>query len=188
MAHFEDNNERNEKRIREGADRGMSDGSRRKFLKLMGSASVAAVGMGAQMRGVTPPRAKTNSPAALDKVTQVDVVVIGGGFAGTTAAHECCKAGLHTVLLEARNRLGGRTFYSKFGDDPVELGGAYIHWFQPNIWSEVLHYGLPVIEPPGITTPQKLMWLSEGKVKEPPLAQALAMFSDGMNKFNQDAP
>ena len=188
MAHFEDNNGQNENRTREGADRGMSGGSRRKFLKLMGSASVAAVGLGAQMRGAKPPQAKTNSPAALDKVTQVDVVVIGGGFAGTTAARECCKAGLRTVLLEARNRLGGRTFYSRFGDDPVELGGAYIHWFQPNIWSEVLHYGLPVIEPPGITTPQKLMWLSEGKVKEPPLDQALAMFSDGMKKFNQDAP
>src|SRR5207244_11253849 len=91
MAHFEDNNERNEKRIREGADRGMSGGSRRKFLKLMGSASVAAVGMGAQMRGVTPPRAKTNSPAALDKVTQVDGIVIGGGVAGTAAAAECCN-------------------------------------------------------------------------------------------------
>ena len=170
-----------------GSTTRLADKTRRTFLKLMGSASVAAASLAAQTTGGKPRTAKTESPGALDKLTNVDVVVIGGGFAGITAARECCKAGLRTVLLEARNRLGGRTFYSKFGDEPVELGGAYIHWFQPNIWSEVLHYGLPVMEPPGITTPQKFMWLSGGKLQEPPLDQALTMFSDGMKKFNVDA-
>jgi monoamine oxidase len=164
-----------------------SAGSRRKFLKLMGSASVAAVSLGAQMRGATPPQARTNSPTALDKVTQVDVVVIGGGFAGTTAARECCQAGLRTVLLEARNRLGGRTFYTKFGDDPVELGGTWIHWFQPNVWAELLHYGLDIDETPGFTSPEKIMWLSGDKLVDPSLEQATATFADGMKKFNEDA-
>src|SRR5581483_4886578 len=163
-------------------------GSRRKFLKLMGSASVAAVSLRAQMRGATPPQAKTHSPTALDKVTQADVVVIGGGFAGTSAARECCQAGLRTVLLEARNRLGGRTFYTKFGEDPVEMGGTWIHWFQPNVWSELLHYGLDIDETPGFTSPERIMWLSGDKLVDPPLDQATAMFAEGMKKFNEDAP
>src|SRR5436853_378845 len=134
--------------------------SRRKFLKLMGAASIAAVSLNAQTHKATTLPPKTNSPATLDKVTEVDVVVIGGGFAGTSAARECCKAGLRAVLLEARNRLGGRTFYTKFGDDPVEMGGTWIHWFQPNVWSELLHYGLDIDETPGFTSPEKIMRLS----------------------------
>ncbi len=136
--------ERNRNPVTESGECETPVRSRRKFLKLMGAASVAAVSLNAQTHKATTLPPKSNSAATLDKVTQVDVVVIGGGFAGTSAGRECCKAGLRTVLLEARNRLGGRTFYAKFGDDPVELGGTWIHWFQPNVWAELLHYGLDV--------------------------------------------
>ncbi|MDX6534641.1 MAG: hypothetical protein QOF68_2385, partial [Gaiellales bacterium] len=40
----------------------------------------------------------------------VDVIVVGGGFAGVTAAREAARGGAQTVLLEARDRLGGRTW------------------------------------------------------------------------------
>ena len=39
-----------------------------------------------------------------------DVVVIGGGFAGVTTARELTRRGHSVVVLEARDRLGGRTF------------------------------------------------------------------------------
>ena len=39
----------------------------------------------------------------------VDVVVIGGGFVGVTAARDLQKRGFHVLVLEARDRLGGRT-------------------------------------------------------------------------------
>ena len=39
----------------------------------------------------------------------VDVVVIGGGFAGITAARDLKQRGFDELLLEARDRLGGRT-------------------------------------------------------------------------------
>ena len=41
-----------------------------------------------------------------------DVIVIGGGFAGVTAARELSVAGKAVELLEARDRLGGRTWSS----------------------------------------------------------------------------
>ena len=40
-----------------------------------------------------------------------DVIVIGGGFAGLVAARDLRAAGRSVVLLEARDRLGGRTWY-----------------------------------------------------------------------------
>jgi monoamine oxidase len=75
-----------------------------------------------------------------------DAVVVGGGFAGVTAARELAAAGLRTGLLEARDRLGGRTWSSDFGGLPVELGGAWVHWQQPHVWAELTRYGIGIEE------------------------------------------
>lgn len=75
-----------------------------------------------------------------------DVAVVGGGFAGVTAARELAAAGQTTVLLEARDRLGGRTWTTSFGDMQVELGGAWVHWHQPHVWAELSRYGIGVQE------------------------------------------
>lgn len=73
-------------------------------------------------------------------------VVVGGGFAGVTAARELAAAGFDTVLLEARERLGGRTWTTRFGDDLVELGGGWVHWQQPHMWSELTRHGIAITE------------------------------------------
>jgi len=78
-----------------------------------------------------------------------DVVVIGGGFAGVTAARDSQKNGMKTLLLEARNRLGGRTFAADFEGVPIELGGTWIHNTQPFAWAESQRYGIDVVETPG---------------------------------------
>ena len=44
-----------------------------------------------------------------------DVIVIGGGFAGVTAAREASLRGRSVLLLEARDRLGGRTWTAPWG-------------------------------------------------------------------------
>lgn len=162
--------------------------SKRKFLKLLGLSSVAAAGLHAGAAGAFPPEAQTLSSGVLDKETQVDVVVIGGGFAGITAAREACKAGLRTVVLEARNRLGGRTFSTKFGEEPVELGGTWIHWFQPHVWSETLHYNLEVEEIPGFAAPEKMLFLSGGKLRDLPIEQAAQLLTSAADKFFEEGP
>jgi monoamine oxidase len=73
-----------------------------------------------------------------------DVIVIGGGFAGVTAARECALRGRSTLLLEARDRLGGRTWSADWNGFPIEYGGAWVHWHQPHTFSELTRAGLSV--------------------------------------------
>jgi pseudooxynicotine dehydrogenase len=73
-----------------------------------------------------------------------DVIVVGGGFAGVTAARECALRGRRTLLLEGRDRLGGRTWSSSWNGFEIEYGGAWVHWHQPHTFSELTRAGLPV--------------------------------------------
>jgi monoamine oxidase len=71
-----------------------------------------------------------------------DVVVIGGGFAGVTTARETTLGGADTILLEARDRLGGRTWTKDWNGTDIELGGGWVHWHQPHVWSEITRAGV----------------------------------------------
>jgi monoamine oxidase len=73
-----------------------------------------------------------------------DVIVVGGGFAGVTAAREAALHRRSVLLLEGRERLGGRTWSSEWHGWPVEYGGAWVHWHQPHTWSELTRAGLRV--------------------------------------------
>jgi pseudooxynicotine oxidase len=73
-----------------------------------------------------------------------DVIVVGGGFAGVTAAREAAQRGCSVLLLEARDRLGGRTWTFPWNGLRIEYGGAWIHWHQPHTWSEITRAGLKV--------------------------------------------
>ena len=73
-----------------------------------------------------------------------DVIVVGGGFAGVAAAREAVRAGRSALLLEARDRLGGRTWTAGWTGHDIEYGGGWVHWHQPHTWSEILRHGLAV--------------------------------------------
>jgi monoamine oxidase len=56
-----------------------------------------------------------------------EVIVIGAGLAGLVTARELVAAGREVVVLEARDRVGGRTEHGELADGtPVELGGQWI--------------------------------------------------------------
>ncbi len=55
-----------------------------------------------------------------------DVLVVGAGMAGLIAARELVKRNRSCLVLEARDRVGGRTFTQKLGKDWVDLGGQWI--------------------------------------------------------------
>ena len=84
-------------------------------------------------------------------VSSPDVVIVGGGFAGVTAARELSMRGRRSVVLEARDRLGGRTYTSDHDGHAMELGGTWVHPAQPNVWAEINRYAIetetfPVVE------------------------------------------
>src|SRR5688500_16723548 len=59
--------------------------------------------------------------------SDVDVAIVGAGFAGLAAARELDAAGRSVIVLEARNRVGGRTLNAEVGDGKVlEMGGQWI--------------------------------------------------------------
>lgn len=84
-------------------------------------------------------------------VNQHQVIVVGAGFAGLTAARELRLRGHSVVIVEARDRIGGRTWTDiRFGL-PIELGGTWVHWLQPHVWAELSRYGLGVTRSPNFT-------------------------------------
>ncbi|KAL7945564.1 hypothetical protein V8C42DRAFT_59986 [Trichoderma barbatum] len=95
-----------------------------------------------------------------------DVVVIGAGFSGLQAAYSAQQAGLSVAILEARDRVGGKSWTVPLdnGSGVADLGAAWVNdTLQPRIWSYIARFGLK-----GKVTKQRLghtavMMLADGK-------------------------
>jgi monoamine oxidase len=71
-----------------------------------------------------------------------DVIVVGGGLAGTRAATKLKAGGASVLLLEARDRLGGRTYARQLGGEAFDFGGQFIGPGQPRMYQLVDDLGL----------------------------------------------
>lgn len=116
-----------------------SEISRRTFLKVGGTAAAAGLAgtTAAGMAACTAPAAQEGATARRSR--SADIVVVGAGFAGLAAAHAAKAAGKSVLLLEARDRVGGRTLTLALPDGGwVDEGGQWVgaghdrfyHWIR----------------------------------------------------------
>jgi monoamine oxidase len=109
-----------------------------------------------------------------------DVIVVGGGFAGVTAAREAALRGRSVLLLEARDRLGGRTWSADWDGIPIEYGGAWVHWHQPHAWAEITRAGLGVELS---ADAQRAHWWVGDDRRQGTIAERDAIAERGWNRF-----
>ena len=111
--------------------------TRRKALKTLG------IGMGVTL---TPGKACSHLTEGVDE-KRVEVVVVGAGFAGLTTARSLLRKGRRVVLLEARDRVGGRVKAGRLAGHTVDVGGMWVGPTQTRLLETIKEYGLH-------TTPQ----------------------------------
>ncbi len=116
---------------------------RRRRGLLQGAA--AALGLGVlpgagAAAAVTATAATTGEGAAADVV--VDVVVVGAGLSGLTAARALARQGRSVAVLEARERVGGRTWTVPVGTRRYDIGGQFVGPTQERVRALVAEYGL----------------------------------------------
>jgi monoamine oxidase len=121
--------------------------NRRDFL--VGAAGVAIGGaVGAGVVAMTSDDA-TGAPASSASTTgsspqrRADVVVVGAGFAGLAAGRALARAGVDVMVVEARDRVGGRVVNREIpGGEVVEAGGTYIGPTQTRMADLAAEYGI----------------------------------------------
>src|SRR5688572_4561882 len=113
-----------------------------------------------------------------------DVVVVGAGFAGLTAAGELSRQGLTVHSLAARDRIGGRTWLDHRLGRELEIGGTWVHWTQPYVWAELKRYGLETTPSP---EPERAFWWAEGRRHEGGPDQLLRLIGEFNEEFVEDS-
>jgi monoamine oxidase len=86
-------------------------------------------------------------------VQNPQVLIIGAGAAGLAAACKLGESGFSVLLLEARDRIGGRIFTRREPGcaAPIELGAEFIHGMPPEIWQPLEDSGVDIVEVEGQT-------------------------------------
>jgi len=91
------------------------------------------------------------------------MIIVGAGLAGLAAARECMRASLRTQVLEARDRVGGRTWSRSFAGATVDLGAE---WTSPAhhtaVMAELTRYGIPLAP---AQEPDQVFWSLDGRAE-----------------------
>jgi monoamine oxidase len=110
--------------------------NRRDALKLLGAGATALVAVD-QLRAAEVPNPVPS--------TRTGVVVVGAGFAGLSAARTLIRQGKKVVVLEARDRVGGRVKAGKIAGRIVDVGGMWVGPTQTRLLDLIKEYGLHTV-------------------------------------------
>ena len=77
-----------------------------------------------------------------ERTVETEVAVVGAGIAGLTAASALAREGLNVVVLEARDRVGGRVWNTEIGGEANELGGQWVAPYQSAMHATLEELGI----------------------------------------------
>jgi monoamine oxidase len=138
-------------------DEGRSVWGRRELLRILGTGAAAAAlpraghasgsgGIASDTRGAEGTTQEASGGGTNGGETQrADVVVVGAGFSGLTAARAVAKAGKKAVVLEARNRVGGRVKTGTIAGRTVDVGGMWAAATQTRILELIKEFGFELV-------------------------------------------
>ena len=112
--------------------------------------------------------------------SEVEALVIGGGAAGIAAARRLRDAKVDALMIEARGRLGGRSWTVEAGGFPLDLGCGWLHSGDRNPWTEIAQRQGRAIDkaPPPWTRPSARLGASP---------EEAAAFWEAMRRFRERA-
>jgi monoamine oxidase len=128
------------------------------------------------------------------KRIEADVCVVGAGYAGLTAARRLSQAGRSVVVVEARDRVGGRVKGGTIAGKHVDLGGMWAGRTQTRVLAALDEFGLH-------RTPQRIAgrqivdlagkrWLADGESMgfDPAVEKEIGAMTDELNRMAATLP
>jgi monoamine oxidase len=102
--------------------------------RILGGGSALLVGAGLEGNAFAAPAARGTLRA--------DVCVVGAGYAGLSAAYRLKQAGARVIVLEARNRVGGRSLSAPMKDGGwIDFGGQWVGKYQDRFYALIKEMG-----------------------------------------------
>ncbi|MGZ4246223.1 MAG: flavin monoamine oxidase family protein, partial [Solirubrobacteraceae bacterium] len=147
-------------------DREHSPITRRRFVAgSLATGAAAALPAAAEAAKRKPkPKHKHKPVKPKPTVHQADVVVVGAGLSGLTAARQIAAAGKSVIVLEARNRVGGRCFSRSIGagaSDVANMGATFVGPTQTQILGLMSDLGISKFP---VYATGNLLWYESGKL------------------------
>ena len=109
--------------------------TRREVIKLLGTGAATLVAASEAHSAALP---QSNA-------VRTEIVVVGAGFAGLIAARALSRQGRKIVVLEARDRVGGRVKAGKIAGRPIDFGGMWVGPSQTRLLDLIKEYNLHTV-------------------------------------------